>query len=224
MKSYVRIVTACVIVAFSILFAGCPALNNPSAKPKIDQPGPQQPGGKKTANRLNSLFPLTKGSTWKYQGEGNEYASFSREVLFTKGNLAQVREDNGGTVSAAIYETTDLAVTRIFFQGEAYDRDNLLNQQPNETKIILKEPLVVGTTWGEPGGQRQIVDVNATVDTPAGEFANCIKVEIAGEHSTLFEYFKEGVGMVKREFIDKESGNRITSSLEAYNLGKKIKD
>jgi hypothetical protein len=162
-------------------------------KPKTEEPSKE---------RLDPVdfFPLISGSTWDYEGEGNEYASFTREVLFTSGDRAQIRENNGGTSSAAVFKTSPDAVTRIFFMGEAYGEDNFINTEPKENIIILKAPLQVGTKWEEPNGTREIVDINAKVDTPAGTFEECIKVKITSEDSTLYEFYKKDIGMVKREF------------------------
>lgn len=162
------------------------------------------------------FFPLKPGNVWEYAGEGNEYASFKREVLYVENERAQVRENNGGTISAAIYETTDNAVTRIFFQGESYDETNMLDRQANDATVILKTPLEVGTKWDDNGTQREIVETAATVNTPAGKFENCLKVKITTENSTVYEYFKEGVGMVMREFLlDNE---KIVSILKNYEI------
>lgn len=79
--------------------------------------------------------------------------------------------------------------------------------------IILKAPLVVGTKWNDQNGTREIVDMT-TVNTPAGNFDNCINVKISEKNSTTYEYFKDGVGMVKREFIS--DGTKITSSLKKF--------
>ena len=166
------------------------------------------------ALKPGDFFPLYADLSWEYHGEGNEYASFSRKVLFNKDNLAQIREDNGGTVSASVFKTTNDAVTRVFFVGEAYDQSSYLNSEPNENIIILKEPLKAGTKWNEATGVREIVDVNATVDTPAGSFERCIKVKISDKNSIVNEYFKQGIGMVKREFISGEF--LITSSLKEF--------
>ncbi len=176
---------------------------------KVPDPVPVVP-----AVKPGDYFPVVAGSTWEYQGEGNEYASFNRKILFTKENLAQLREDNGGTVSAAVFKTTPEAVTRIFFLGEAYGQENFLNSSSNENIIILKSPLQVGTKWTEPNGTREIVDLNAIVSTPAGNFAQCLKVKISNENSTLYEYYKKGVGMVKREFISGDT--KVSSSLKKH--------
>jgi len=200
---------------FIVLFStGCTKTTNPTPRPEEEQPAPQVEEPPIATQNLSVFFPLTEGSTWVYQGEGNEFAAFNREVLFVEGDKAQIREDNGGTVSAAVFKTTDNEIIRIFFQGEEYDNTNFLNQEPNDSLVILKTPLEVGTKWEEPNGVREIVEMDARVDTPAGQFKNCIKVKISGEESTLYEYFKDEIGMVKREFISGDT--YVTSSLEKF--------
>jgi len=176
----------------------------------------KQTGGNIKEEALKDYFLLTEDSTWQYLGEGLEYSSFSRKVLFVEGNRAQVSEDNGGTVAASIFEITEDAIVRTFFQGEEYDQRNLMDEASNDNLVILKTPLKVGTKWGTKEGVREIVEVNAAVDTPAGKFEDCIKVSIKQENSTMSEYFKAGVGMVKREYDS--DGLKITSTLEKYEI------
>ncbi|MEL7568091.1 MAG: hypothetical protein AAGU27_24890 [Dehalobacterium sp.] len=167
---------------------------------------------------LSDYFPLSQGSTWQYLGEGNEYASFKREVIFAEGNRGQIKEDNGGTVSAVVFDVTDEAITRVFFQGESYENDNFLNAEPNDNLVILKAPLQVGTKWETDDSSREIVDLNASLDTPAGNFEKVLKMKITFPDSTMFEYYKDGVGMIKREYI---SGDfKVTSTLEKYEIRK----
>ena len=226
MKKVIRLSLLVFLVSSIFLLVGC----NKSAQPPLPEskqsetttpektpvktPEPEPAKEVVPAVKLGDFFPVVAGSTWEYQGEGNEYASFSRNILFTSGNLAQIREDNGGTVSAAVFKISPDAVTRIFFLGEAYGQTNYLHSPSNENIVILKTPLQVGTKWTEPNGNREIVDLNATVTTPAGSFTQCLKVKISNENSTLYEYFKNGVGMVKREFISGDT--KISSSLKKH--------
>lgn len=120
-------------------------------------------------------------------------------------------------MGAAVFEVTDSAVTRIFIKGEEYDETNFLDAPPNENTIILKASLEVGTRWvDQKGASREIVDIDATITTPAGKFVKCIKVKITDHNSTILEYYKEGVGMVKSEFVSGDT--RVTSSLEKFNI------
>lgn len=224
MKRFLLLLAA-ILIAAGVILSGCARGTQVSPDPKAPQEKPKAgeqaakktpPKDKEQAKKPGDYFPLTLGSVWQYQGEGNEYASFNREVIFARGNKGQIKEDNGGTVMAYVFEVTDNAVTRVFTQGETYERVNLLDRPSNETIIILKAPMTVGTKWKDPNGEREIVDVNATVETPAGKFDNCIKLKLAGKDSTVYEYFREGVGMVKREFISGET--RVTSTLMKYEI------
>ena len=170
-----------------------------------------------SANALKpgDFFPLTEGSGWEYQGEGNEYATFTRKVAYVSGDLAQTQEDNGGTISATVYKFTDKAVTAVYFTGENSNGGNLLQNAPNENVAIIEEPLQVGAKWDIPNGTREIIDTNAGVVTPAGTFSGCLKIKINGsDNSTIYEYFQKGTGMVKREFVS--GGDTISSSLSKY--------
>lgn len=215
MRRFFVFLLAAVVLAG--LLAGCAQTQQPAPAPDASQnqvPGDQAPAPA-VEPALKDYFPLTVGSAWYYQGEGNEYASFSRKVVFAEGSRAQIREDTGGTVAASVFETTEEAVTRIYFQGEAYEDKNLLGVQPNDSTVLLKKPLAVGTSWLPPkGGKREIVDLNAAVTVPAGSFEKLVKVKISDENSTMYEYYGRGVGLVKREFISGET--RVTSSLESY--------
>lgn len=216
MKLAIRIMIillAALLLALAVAVAGCRR-----------SPEPQNEDDRSTASpatTLSSYFPLTKGSTWRYLGEGMEYASFTREVLFARDRRGQLREDNGGTIIAAVYEIADDAIIRIYNAGEAYDDENRLDitTPESEQTAILRTPLQTGTTWQTPGNEtRTITATDAVVETPAGTFENCIvvKIESAGDYSTLHEYFKEGIGLVLREF--ESEGYRVISTLEEYSI------
>lgn len=203
-----------IIITVSLL-VGCS--DNQELSPDGNNQTPnntQQNPNEMESLKLGDFFPLELGYSWEYQGEGNEFASFKMEVVYSDNDLRQVREDNGGTVSASVYKVSSSEIEKVFFQAEAYDESNYLNNEPNEEVIILKTPLEVGAKWQEPNGTREIVSINETVSTPAGDFDKCIKVSISSKDSTIYEYYKEGIGMVKREFIFGE--DKITSSLKAF--------
>ncbi len=167
-------------------------------------------------SELSPFFPASLGNHWSYLGDGMEYASFTREIIYVDGNRFQVMEDNGGTVSANVFLVTSDAVTRVFFQGEEYEMEDRLNEPDNDATILLKSPIEAGTKWTHDNQSREIVDVNASVTTPLGVFDECIKVQILTPDSEMFEYYKKGVGLIKREFI---FGDDIISSvLESFEI------
>lgn len=204
-----------VILLMVIALTGCSKAVDQTPRPGGADKVPAAPD--QPAQKVGDYFPLTVGSSWQYLGEGNEYASFNRFVLYAKENRSQVKSDNGGTVAALVFETTDTAITRVYMKGEEYGNDNFLDAAPNENTVLLKAPLAAGTKWEDPsGGLREIVDVDAALDTPAGRFENCVKVKIAGRDSTIYEYYKEGVGLVRSEFLSGDTV--ITSTLEKYEI------
>lgn len=218
-KSAAAVICLLFCLLLVLLSAGCfQSAKSPSTPA---EPAKEPSTGKSTAPSapdLAAYFPMTVGSTWQYQGEGNEYASFKREVIFAASNKGQLKEDNGGTVSAQVFQVDANSITRVFFQGEEYNSKNFLQSPANDSTVILKTPLQVGTQWQDGSSTRKIVDTAAQVKTPAGVFENCIKVEIAGSDGTVNEYYKKGVGMVKREFISGDAA--ITSTLASYSIAK----
>lgn len=170
--------------------------------------------------KAGDYFPRTVGSYWKYKGAGNEYASFSREVVFAGDNRVQLKENNGGTMTDAVYEITDMQVSRVYFIGESYEKKNFLDQKGDQNQILLKLPLKQGESWENTDDQREVVSRNVSVDTPAGTFDQCVKIKIspqpAASAAVTFEYYKEGVGLVKREFVS--GGDTISSTLEDYKI------
>lgn len=164
--------------------------NKPTEKVKTTQPG--------------DFLPVTLNYSWEYIGEGNEYASFDRKIVAVSENLAQIREDNGGTVSQSVFRITLDDVTRIYFVGEAYGDANYLKSTPNDNAVIIKAPIKVGTKWIYKTATREIVDVSASINTPAGKFTGCLKIKISEQYSTIYEYYASGVGLVYKEFYPKE--------------------
>lgn len=132
---------------------------------------------------------------------------------FARDNLAQLMDSNGA-INAAVIRTTYDAVTHIFFQPEIEERANLLDRKPNDNTIILKATLKVGTKWEINGGESEIMEVNATVDTPAGRFEDVLKGRTTRGNSIITEYFQHGDGMVKREV--QSEGARIASILKKF--------
>jgi len=180
----------------------------------------QQPQVNKTEDKAQAYFPMGKGSSWQYRGEGNEYAAFTRSVLFSQNNRAQFKEDNGGTVSMSIYASSDEQIKRVFFRGESYENKNLLGEKDNDATILLKMPLKAGNSWASTKDKREIMELDAMVVTPAGKFDHCLKIKISPVPSSsaaiTYEYYAKDVGLVKREFISGK--DKISSTLEKYQI------
>ncbi|MGB4018343.1 MAG: hypothetical protein WBK78_02475 [Syntrophomonadaceae bacterium] len=193
------------ILITGMLIIGLVGCNNPQAE---------------VTSKPSDYFPVGINNMWDYLGEGNEYASFIREMPFVKNNQAQTYVDNGGTVVAEVFQVDDAAITRVFFAGEKYEQENMLESgfNSNDQTVILKSPLEKGTVWKNDNETREIVAIDARVMTPAADFSDCLQIKITNPDSTsiVYEYYAAGVGMVKREFIDGDFS--VTSTLQEYNL------
>ncbi len=168
---------------------------------------------------LEDFFPYKVGNRWEYEGEGNEYASFIQEVVFQEDNRYQVAVDNGGTVMANVIEFYKDRIVNTYRSGEAYESKNLLGQPSNLNIIILEKPLEKGTFWISEENRYEIVDTNASVTVPAGQFDNCIavKVNFKDQTSHMLFHYKKGIGLIQSEFRS-EGGDPITSRLKKYSF------
>ena len=211
------ILALCLLVL--MIISGC------TKTPTNNNTDNQQPSSqKKTLSavpKIGDYFPLKAGSTWTFQGKGNEYASFERQMEYVKNGFGQVREANGGTVTSSIYQVTDMALTRVYTKGESYDNTNILDGgfSANDNTVIIQAPLQKGKSWqSDDNLKREIVTLAAAVDTPAGQFKNCLHIRMSGPDNVINEYYAKGIGLVKREFIT--GGETISSSLEKYTIVK----
>lgn len=173
-----------------------------------------------TANTVSDFIPLKVGNSWKYEGQGNEYAAYTQKVIYEAGNKYQAMYDNGGTVLANVFEVKPDSIVNTYREAEVYDNKNVLEQSDNKDIIVLKAPLQVGTTWVSEDVNYAIADMNASVTVPAGTFTNCMRVHLAyKDNSSLDIYYKKGVGPVLSEFKS-ANGDVVASKLTEYNIVK----
>lgn len=198
------------IVITTLILSGCSVESIPETSPATILPDP-------VVEILPAdYFPMTPGSTWSYIGDGNEYASYTRTVLYSECSYFQVSINNGGTVSSTVYYVSDTDVRIVLSRGEEYDMANLISEPPNTDEIVLTVPLEPGTEWGSESIKRKIVSLSDTVDTPAGLFEDCLTVMSEYPDSYILDYYVIGIGLVYSEF---HSGDVVISStLESYTI------
>lgn len=180
----------------------------PAKEPATDAPPPVN-------KPVSDYIPLKVGSKWEYIGEGNEFASYTQEVIFQKDNRFQLATDTGGTVMANIFEVREDRILNIYQMGEEYDHKNLLNEESNLNVTLLKKPLQVGNKWISEENVYEIIDTKATVTVPYGTFSDCIIVKLTyKDGSESYMHYKDGIGMLQSEFI---SGDfRVFSRLNKF--------
>ncbi len=194
-----------------------------SCAPSTKIPGKNIPPTPETPKKedISQYYPLKEGYEWEYEGVGNEYASYTQKVTYSKDKRFQVMKDNGGTRSANVYEIKDDSIVNTYMEGEVYDDRNVLDKESNLNVVIVKHPLELGNKWISEENSYEIVDINALVTVPAGTFENCIAVkEVYKDHTAeMFYYYKKDIGLVKAEFKTND-GVTISSLLKSYKLQK----
>lgn len=155
---------------------------------------------------LAAFFPAAPGRIWTYEGEGMEFAGFTRRVMFQQGNTFQVVDDNGGARVVRVFAVDSNSVGQIFSLAETDTEANFIDRPAKEKIILLKAPLAAGAVWQDDQYRRQVISTNETVAVPAGTFTNVIKVKITAIDSSktdwhMFEYYAADTGLIMREFL-----------------------
>lgn len=194
-----------IISLFAVaLLVGCtdqssttPQPNDPSStetetEPEIVEPQEMGPD-------LHTYF-MPNQSIARFEGMGNEYATYTLETQYLYDDYIGTLEDNGGTVVQRIYRVEENRIVKIFEEVEAYEADfppfNELESMP-ELETYLSLPLEEGTAFGG----WTIEQVDGTLETPFQTFTDVIMLSQEGEDQSVIEkYFVEGFGEVKRVF------------------------
>ena len=177
----------------------------------------------KDSYNLKAYFPLQAGIEYSYAGEGIEYASFKRKVMYVEDNYLQLTDNNGGTIVVKIYKFADNEIREVYSQGEFYKEDNIIPdiKNKNEGPIILQTPLKVGHSWKNENEKREIVATNAKVKVPAGTFYQVVKIKIShfDSNNISYNYFAPNIGLIKSEYIGENF--EVISKLESFQLKNK---
>lgn len=210
-----RSATAMVLVL--LLAFGSFGCTRPNAKTGIGTQKSTRPTS--TTLSVSEYFPKTDGSKWEFEGSGNEFAAFTRTVVYSSGNRVQMTDNNGGTTVARVFQLEPNRVTLVYELPESYTPVNLLAENPVLDETILKAPLAKGTLLKRGTQTWTLISSQETVKTPAGVFQHCIVVENKGPNGSVREYYAPNTGLIKRTFDDPATKANVTSSLKRYTQG-----
>lgn len=165
----------------------------------------------KASLTIKDYFSFKENTKYVYEGKGNEYASYNIFVDYLTENRVQLRSNNGGTEIVKVLENKDGKLTMLLSRAECYYRENLTQSASSSTEILLKEPLIKGTTWIlADNRKRYISNLDVEVTTSLGKY-KALEVTTEGKEDKTLDYYAPNVGLVKTVFISK--GNEISSSL-----------
>lgn len=162
--------------------------------------------------KIKDYYPFKENIKYEYEGKGMEYASFNTWVDYVKENRIQLRINNGGTEIVKVLENKDGELKVIYSsREETYFREDFTSKQPNKNEVLLKEPLVKGTTWTLPDGRkRYISNIDVEISTPSGNY-KALEVTTEDKEYKTIDYYALEKGLVKTIFSSKAS--EVTSSL-----------
>jgi len=169
----------------------------------------------KSPMTIKDYFSFSENSKYVYEGKGNEYASYNVFVDYLTEDRVQLRTNNGGTEVVKVLENKNGNLTMLLSRAECYYRENLTQSPSNKEEILLKEPLVKGTTWTlSDNRKRYISNVDVEVTTPLGKYKT-LEVTTENKEDKTLDYYAAKVGLVKTVFVTK--GDEISSSLSKIN-------
>lgn len=203
-----------IIIISSIVFlVGCGNKNLPinSGNSNTETGSGTEVTDKNANYSIDDFYPFKENVSYVYEGKGMEYASFTINVDYIKDNRIQIRKNNGGTETVSVIEKKDGELLTILSKNECYYRENFLSKIENQSNILIKEPIVKGTSWILPDGRkRSISNVDMEVITNAGNF-KAIEVTTVESNGTTVDYYGINVGLIKT--IYKTGDTEVSSSL-----------
>lgn len=170
---------------------------------------------------LEVWFPRLENVLLEYEGEGMEYASFTRYPQFTHDTTLQMVESTSGTDVITIYEYTDEHIEEVFMRPETYFREDFmdtgLSSELSGFYYTLQLPIEEGHSWENPNGTTsEITAVGIEKETPIG-VVEAIEVTTIHEDGINVYYYGENIGLIEivaQYGEDKES--EIISRLVGY--------
>lgn len=172
---------------------------------------PKEPNEVPDELKIEDYFPLTENAKYSYEGEGNEFATYTVYIDYIKDNLIQTRTNNGGSELVRVMEINEGQLTELFSRGETYFRENFTDDEFTGGKILLKEPLEEGKSWSSgENSTTTITSVSKDVVTSQGNI-QAIEVTTESTQGTTTEYYAKNKGLVK--VINKGEGYEVSSTL-----------
>jgi hypothetical protein len=188
-------------IALAMIFTAC---DNPA-------PQPEEPVNEEAS--VKDYYPITENTKYSYEGEGNEFATFTVLVDYISDDRIQIRTNNGGTESVTVLEVRDDRLSVLYSRGETYFRQNFLKDQHEGRKILLKAPLKEGNSWDYDENTKAVITgLSKEVVTPLGNY-EAVEVTLESDKGKTVNYYAKDVGLVKT--VSSGEGYEVSSTLSS---------
>ena len=167
---------------------------------------------------ISDYFPFKENLIYEYEGIGNEFAEQKIYFEFIEDNKAQLKIINPATNVVKVIEQGDDFIREIYYEGEFYHIENLLNTKGQQDNVLLKEPLVLGNSWTTADGyKRSITALDKEITTPMDSYKALEVTTDFGEARSQKHYYVADIGMVASIYED-DSGRVETLLKSMTNL------
>lgn len=177
-----------------------------------DEPSPEETPEVSDAEATD-YFPFIPDTKFVYEGSGSEYADQTIFFDYIVGENAQRRIQTAGTTVGQVIVAESGKIVLQYSEEEFYSFYPLLNEEANQSEILLMEPLQVGNEWElEDGRVRIITDIEAAISTPYGDFS-ALEVTTESDESVHKSYYVKDIGLVKSVFEPADASDAIITEL-----------
>lgn len=173
------------------------------------------PTTKVPSTKAKEYFPVLENTRYRYEGTGNEFATYFVWIDYTKSNHMQRTIDNGGAAIAEVIRLEEDKVSRIYVSQPLVARENFIDQRDeiNNQEILLMDPIKKGTSWLlADGGTRTITNTKLSLTTDLDTY-EVIEVTTESNGAVVKQYYAKDVGLVQTIYVQ-TSGN-ISSTLSS---------
>lgn len=186
-----------IILIFVLAFVGC--------KPTLGSEEVDMDGSSNSLLTISDYFPFMENKLFDYQGRGNEFAERQVYFEFIEGNKAQLKIINPATNVVRVLEYEDGQLREIYFEGEFYHIENIIDVKAEQSNIILMEPLEIGNSWKTVDGyHRSITALDVDIETPMDTFEALEVTTDYGDGRIQKDYFARDIGMVASIYQEEE--------------------
>lgn len=149
-----------------------------------------------TKDMPSDYFPNTQ-MVKSFRGNLNN-DEFTHIVDRLEDNKIQIKQINNFTKVAMVYDITNDMVRLVYtYEEDELKDDYITNLKANRDDIIIKSPLIEGTSWVDNiRGIYRIIELNSMVKTPAGKFETLV-IDYENDEFNVREYYAKDIGLVK---------------------------
>lgn len=174
---------------------------------------------------IKDFYPFKENIKYIYEDKGKDSSTSSVYIDYLKGDTIQLRFTSNGTSKVKVLEYKNEELKIINSKSECNFREDLTAKHEENEEILLKEPLVKGSSWTLPDGRkRYISNTEVSITTPYGSL-KALEVTTENNDSKDTDYYALNIGLVKTVYHlnGKELSSSISKLQENTTLQQNIK-